>query len=141
MYQHNKITSIMYDHLLIYDHYCGPCRTFKQLVDLIDINNKIGYLSLVDANNKGMLDIIPITIRFNSFHLILPNGKILSGEEAVIDLLSILPLGNVISTFIILLPQSKQIIKYIYLILAHFHNKSSCRLKYNKEGSNKNSRS
>ncbi len=49
----------------------------------------IHFVSLTEADKSGLLDQIPQSIRFKSFHLISPSGDIQSGAEALIDLITL----------------------------------------------------
>lgn len=85
-------------------------------------------MSLTKADENGLLDEIPESIRFKSFHLLSANGDISSGPEALLDLVRILPLGHAISRFIILVPAGKQITKAIYLMFSRLHDNGSCHV-------------
>lgn len=115
--------------MVAYDANCTPCRKFKCIIDILDIYQNIDFISLTKADKIGLLDQIPKSIRFKSFHLLSPNGKVSSGPEALLDLVRILPLGNSISKFIILTPVGIQITKVIYLMFSKLHDKGSCRFE------------
>lgn len=89
----------------------------------------IHFVSLTEADKSGLLDQIPQSIRFKSFHLISPSGDIQSGAEALIDLITLLPLGHSISKLIILLPSGIQMTKFFYKIFSRSHDKDSCHFR------------
>jgi len=62
-------------YILAYDADCGPCIRFKHVVDILDKYEKIDFISLVKADQEGLLDKIPIHQRYKSFHLIFPKGE------------------------------------------------------------------
>ncbi len=113
-------------YILAYDADCGPCTSFKRLVDFLDTYRVIDFMSLVDANKLGLLDNVPESTRFNSFHLISPDGVIRSGSEALYDLIALFPLGNYISKL-----GGKQVTRFLYHTFPKLHNSSSCRLSNN----------
>ena len=117
-------------YLVAYDIDCGPCRKFKQIVDYLDLYNKIDFLSLNEANSKGMLKPVPEHLRFQSFHLVFPNGRVLSGADALFDLIGILPAGIYLTKLIRKIPYHKSLVIYIYKKFAQLRNYSSCNLNY-----------
>ena len=125
-------------YLLAYDADCGPCTRFKRLVDLLDAYHKIDFLSLTDANEHGLLNRIPESLRFESFHLISTNGDIQSGSDALLDLIGVFPLGSAISKIIIFFPGGEQTIKFLYDTFSRLHDASSCHLNGNVKPENNN---
>ena len=122
---------MMPSYLLAYDADCGPCIRFKRLVDFLDAYHVIDFMSLVDANELGLLNKVPESIRFKSFHLISPNGDIQSGSEALYDLIALFPLGCHISKLIVLFPGGKQMTRFLYYTFSRLHNSNSCHLSNN----------
>ena len=118
----------MSKYLVAYDIDCGPCVKFKQVVDYLDIFNNIDFLSLNEANSKGMLKPVPNHLRFQSFHLIYPDGQVLSGDNALLDLIGILPAGIYLTKLIRKIPYYKRLVSYIYKKFAQLRNYSSCNL-------------
>jgi predicted DCC family thiol-disulfide oxidoreductase YuxK len=119
----------MSNYVLVYDADCGPCTRFKDAISILDRHKRIDFFPLIEADRIGFLNQIPQSIRFKSFHLISPTGKIRSGENAVIDLIELLPLGHTISKIIVSAPYGIQMIKFIYSKLSRLHDSSSCRVK------------
>jgi predicted DCC family thiol-disulfide oxidoreductase YuxK len=120
------------NHIVVYDADCGPCRRFKHFVNFLDIYNQIDFISLTQADELGLLKIIPQYLRYKSFHLISHTGDIQSGAEALPGLISLFPLGHHISKLIILAPGGKRMMTYVYLIFSRFHDGSSCNLHSEK---------
>jgi predicted DCC family thiol-disulfide oxidoreductase YuxK len=118
----------MSNHILVYDADCGPCTRFKDMISILDRHKRIDYIPLIEADSIGFLDQIPQSLRFRSFHLISPAGEIRSGEDAVIDLIELLPAGQTISKIIASFPYGAQIIKFIYLRFSKLHDSSSCHV-------------
>ncbi|MPZ07999.1 MAG: DUF393 domain-containing protein [Nitrososphaeraceae archaeon] len=119
----------MSNHIMVYDADCGPCTRFKDAISILDRHKRIDFISLIEADSIGFLNQIPQSIRFKSFHLISPTGKIRSGEDAIIDLIELLPLGHTISKIIVSAPYGIQIIKFLYSKFSRLHDSSSCRTK------------
>ena len=122
---------LLTNYLLAYDADCGPCTSFKRVVDFLDVYNTIDFVSLTDANERGLLNRIPESVRLKSFHLIFPNGEIQSGSEALYDLISLFPLGRPISKMILLLPCGKLMTRFLYNRLSKLRDFSSCHLRDN----------
>jgi predicted DCC family thiol-disulfide oxidoreductase YuxK len=112
---------------LAYDADCGPCTRFRHLVALIDSRSEVEFVSLIDADESGLLDKVPEYERHTSFHLILPKGELLTGAEAVPRLLELLPGGKVVSEAITSVPGGRRLISMVYAGFARGHNGSACR--------------
>ena len=115
-------------HIIAYDVDCGPCTRFARVVDFLDKYEKIDFISLTRADQQGLLDKISAPLRYKSFHLIFPDGETKSGSEALLDLITILPLGRVISLIINYFPGCKQIMRFIYNRFSRLHNTGSCNI-------------
>lgn len=122
----------MSGYVMVYDADCGPCTRFKGMINILDRHKRIDFIPLIEADRIGFLDQIPQSLRFKSFHLISPTGQLQSGEDAVIDLIELLPLGHTISKIIISVPYGIQLIKFIYSRFSRLHDRSSCHVKDNK---------
>jgi predicted DCC family thiol-disulfide oxidoreductase YuxK len=117
------------NHILAYDVDCGPCTRFKRIVDLLDARHRIDFLSLHKADKLGLLKGIPHPMRYTSFHLICPDGEILSGADGLVRLVAILPLGNQISKLIALTPGGEWMIRLLYKTFSRLHNSPTCGTK------------
>jgi predicted DCC family thiol-disulfide oxidoreductase YuxK len=118
---------------LAYDVDCGPCTRFAHVVDILDKYEKIDFISLTKADQKGLLDKIPTLLRYKSFHLILANGQVKSGSEALLELIAILPGGKVTYPLINYFPAGKQIMRFIYKRFSRLHDTGSCSTNNNKK--------
>jgi predicted DCC family thiol-disulfide oxidoreductase YuxK len=119
----------MSGYVMVYDADCGPCTRFKDVISILDRHKRIDFIPLIEADRVGFLNQIPQSLRFKSFHLITHGGEIRSGEDALIDLIELLPIGRTISKIIISIPYGIQIIKFIYSKFSRLHDSSSCRVK------------
>jgi hypothetical protein len=72
------------NYIIAYDADCVPYSRFKHIVDLLDIYEIIDFISLKEADKSGLLDQVPQSIRFKSFHLLNPSGDIKSGPDALL---------------------------------------------------------
>ncbi len=119
-------------YILVYDADCGPCTRCRHAVDIFDIDQKIDFISLTEADRKGLLDKIPASMRYKSFHLIFPDREeVKSGSDALIKLIAILPGGRVISPIINYLPGGKQIVHSVYTKFSRLHDTGSCSINNN----------
>lgn len=116
----------------MYDADCGPCTKFAHVVDILDKNEKIEeYISLIKADQEGLLDKIPTFLRYKSFHLLSTNGQVKSGPEALLELIRILPAGKVIFPIINYFPAGKPIVRFIYDRFSRMHDTGSCSTNNN----------
>jgi predicted DCC family thiol-disulfide oxidoreductase YuxK len=123
-------------YILAYDADCGPCTRFAHVVDILDKYEKIDFISLTIADQQGLLDRIPVTVRFGSFHLIAPNGETKSGSGALLELITILPGGKVISSMINYFPGGKLIVRFVYNRFSKLHDRASCRIDNKNDNNN-----
>jgi predicted DCC family thiol-disulfide oxidoreductase YuxK len=119
------------NYILAYDADCGPCTRFAHIVNSLDKYEKIDFMSLSIADQEGLLDKIPVTVRFGSFHLIAPNGETKSGSNGLLELIAILPGGKVILPIINYLPAGKMIVRFIYNRFSKLHDRGSCLIDKN----------
>jgi predicted DCC family thiol-disulfide oxidoreductase YuxK len=124
-------------YILAYDADCGPCTRFAHVVDILDKYEKIDFISLIIADQQGLLDRISATLRYRSFHLISPNGETKSGSDALLELIAILPGGKIISPIINYFPGGKLTVRFIYYRFSRLHDSASCRIG-NKSDNNSN---
>jgi predicted DCC family thiol-disulfide oxidoreductase YuxK len=121
-------------YILVYDADCGPCTRFSHAVDILDKYEKIDFISLTKADQKGLLDKIPTSMRYKSFHLIFPDREeVKSGSDALIKLVEILPGGRVISPIINYFPGGKQIVHFVYTKFSRLHDRGSCNINNNEK--------
>jgi predicted DCC family thiol-disulfide oxidoreductase YuxK len=119
-------------YILAYDADCGPCTRFRHAVDILDRYDKIDFISLTKADQRGLLNNIPDSMRYKSFHLIFPNRQeVKSGSDALIKLVAILPGGRVVSPIINYVPGAKQIVHSIYTRFSKLHDSGSCKISSN----------
>jgi predicted DCC family thiol-disulfide oxidoreductase YuxK len=114
-------------YVLAYDADCGPCTRFKQGVDFLDAHRKIGFVSIDQAEESGLLDGIPETRRHRSFHLILPSKRVESGAEALPTLMGLFPSGRMISKIVESAPGGLPILAFVYSIASRLHEVGSCK--------------
>jgi predicted DCC family thiol-disulfide oxidoreductase YuxK len=77
---------------LIYDSNCGSCTRFAKLVGRLDLRRRLVFVSLYDPVIEARLRPKLGEAYDKSFHLELePDGKVVSGEDALEYLASLLP--------------------------------------------------
>ena len=123
-------------YILAYDAYCGPCKRFAHVVDVLDKDAKIDFISLTDADQKGLLYKVPIHLRYKSFHLVSKNGQVLSGSEALTELIRILPGGKAIFPLINYFPAGNQMVRFFYNTISRLHDTGSCNTNNNNNNNN-----
>jgi predicted DCC family thiol-disulfide oxidoreductase YuxK len=122
-------------YLLVYDADCGACTRFRRIVEWLDVRERLDYMSLIQADELGLLDSIPAFRRHKSFHLISTSREIESASDAVLRLISLLPFGNFTDSLIrFSSPKSQQIVNFLYTTLSRLHSVGSCAYKTNAAG-------
>ncbi|HZY69514.1 MAG TPA: DUF393 domain-containing protein [Thermoplasmata archaeon] len=112
--------------VLAYDADCGSCTRFKEFVDLLDLRNQIDFVSLIEADDLGLLDRIPIAERHASFHLVVGDDQILSGAAAIPRLLEALPGGAPFSKLVSRIPGGLWMVSYLYASFSRAHDGAAC---------------
>ena len=125
----NELGRSLERYTLVYDADCGRCTRFKRVVDWLDKYDRLSYVSLVDADKRGLLDSIPVTRRHKSFHLISPREKVSSGANSIPILLSLFPLGGVGSALILLFSPGQHIVNVLYATFVRLHDSGACSYK------------
>ncbi len=113
-------------YLLIYDSDCGICVNFKRMIDFLDARKEIAFFPLRDADDAGLLSSIPISLRKKSFHLRMPGGGLLSGAEALPELMGQLPGGGPLSSVVTRVPPGKRVVRFLYRNVSRLHERGSC---------------
>ena len=105
------------------------------MVDWFDKFDSLSYISLVDAERSGCLDSVPAARRHKSFHLISPRENVSSGAPAIPILLTLLPVGSIVSPLILLFPPGQRIVNFVYTTFARLHDSGSCGYKHSSRSS------
>jgi len=113
-------------HVLAYDAGCGPCTSFKNVIEFLDAYGKMRYLPLSEVDSEGLLDALPPALRFASFHMIGPGGSVTSGSNAIPEVVSLLPGGRVLGWVLRMNPAAFRSMALVYSILSRLHGSGSC---------------
>jgi predicted DCC family thiol-disulfide oxidoreductase YuxK len=77
--------------VLLYDTGCRLCRAAARLVVALDHSEALGLVGLGDEPAAALLEQVPEENRLLSVRLVLPDGELLSGGDAVLETLARLP--------------------------------------------------
>lgn len=112
--------------MLAYDASCGPCTTFKGVVDFLDALGRIEFLSLQEAEGSGLMNEIEPSSRYASFHLFSPASagrrKALSGPDALLPLARALCPSRTVATAIERAPGGSRLLGSAYSVLSRLHH-------------------
>jgi len=120
LYPHRRKSAV------IYDADCGACSNFRKVLEFLDPREDLEFLSLAEAEESGILDSVPLAVRFRTFHLILPSGQTKSGAQALPDLIRQMPSGRIGSSLIAFAPLGPKSLAFLYTTLSRLHNAGSC---------------
>lgn len=115
------------EYVMAYDADCGPCAKFKQVVSILDIHRNADFASLSTADESGLLDGVPINLRHRTFHLVLSDKQVLSGANALPEVISLFPAGRVLSGVIAGAPGGTSAMAFVYSVFARLHDTGSCK--------------
>jgi len=121
------------DFLLAYDASCGPCSRFKAIVEFLDAKKRIGFVPLEVADRSGVIEALPPSLRYRSFHLVRSHrgpargGDIRSGSDALLPMLRLLiPGGTIASRIVEATPGANGAISFAYSVVSRLHDAGSC---------------
>lgn len=80
------------------------------------------------------MDSLPVPASYGSFHLISQDRTVLSGAQAIPDLVALLPLGGITSFLIRAAPGGDRVVGLFYSTLSRLHNTNSCGSKERPTG-------
>ena len=103
---------------LIYDGECTLCENFKNAVKGMDLNSRILPISSQDPLAKKLLSHMDPETRMGNVHLVLPNGVVKSGDQAVPQILQLLPWVSPLGWLLEHLPGSRRINPLLYHFLS-----------------------
>jgi predicted DCC family thiol-disulfide oxidoreductase YuxK len=99
---------------LLYDEDCSLCVRFQAGVKKRDKWDRIETVGFMDPRIAELAPGLSREELVNDFHLVLPDGRILSGSRAMPVLLSLLPKWNLVG-WLLFLPVARGLSDRIYL--------------------------
>jgi len=76
--------------VLVYMHTCPFCSWSARVVAKLDRGERLGLLSMSHPEAEALLEQLPIEVRYRTWHLVYPDGRILSPPAATLALLDLL---------------------------------------------------
>jgi predicted DCC family thiol-disulfide oxidoreductase YuxK len=116
--------------VIAYDSKCGPCSTFKAVVDLLDPRDRFAFVPLEVADASGLLRKVAPPSRYASFHLLdLGRGsdatRVHSGADALLPLLGLLSPSRAAARVVEGAPLGSRVASFAYSALSRLHR--SCQ--------------
>ena len=103
---------------LLYDENCSLCVRFMQEVKRRDRRGRIVPVGFQDPRIPTLVPSMTREKLENSFHLVLPDGTVKSGPQAMPSLLGLLPGLRLVGWLLGVLPGSKGISELVYARIA-----------------------
>ena len=98
---------------LVYDSDCGVCLNFKKTVEALDYQGRFEFVSLREEKAHELLARMPMQARMSSFHIVYPDGRIVSADDAVPHVVRLLPGGSV-TYWLLKIPGMRPLIRVSY---------------------------
>jgi predicted DCC family thiol-disulfide oxidoreductase YuxK len=76
--------------VVLYMHTCPFCSWSARVVAKLDRRNRVGLLSMSHPEAQSMLEQFPIEVRYQTWYLAYPDGRLVRPPEATIALLDLL---------------------------------------------------
>ena len=112
--------------VVAYDSDCGACSRFRSVVGLLDYGRRLRFMDLKQADRVGLLDDVPRSERFASFHLVDTGGRTVSGAEALSSLARLFPGGRVFALVLGRKGMPSAMAAFAYGVLSRLHESGSC---------------
>ena len=96
------------------------------MVVFVDLHNLLEFMDLVDGEIDGLLHSLPSSLRHGSFHIVSPDGRVTSGEDALPIVMGLLPGGKVLSRLITRAPCGRWALAFVYRTFSRLHYKETC---------------
>lgn len=109
----------------MYDADCGPCTSFKRAVQFLNAARDLRFAPLQVAYRRGLLDRVDVRLRFNTSHLVLPGGDVLSGPEYLPELAAHFPLGGCWRRSLSMTGAGRAA-RSLFLTMSRLHGKGAC---------------
>ena len=103
---------------LLYDDDCPLCLHFQEWVQRRDRHHIIEPVGFKDARIPKIVPQISAERLQKSFHLVMPDGKVLSGSRAMPTLLGLLPGWKIVGWLLRVLPGANIVSDRIYRWIA-----------------------
>jgi predicted DCC family thiol-disulfide oxidoreductase YuxK len=84
--------------VLFYDGDCRFCRASARMVAALDRKNSLAILPFDDPLAESLLASVPASVRGGSMHIVQPDGWVISGGDALIELSRVLPGGEILAS-------------------------------------------
>ena len=89
--------------LLLYEHTCRFCAWAARVVAALDRDGRLALLSMNTDEGRAWLEPLPETVRYSSWHLVLPDGSYLRKGEGALALMELLaplrPVARLVRAF------------------------------------------
>ena len=99
---------------LVYDGDCSLCVNAAKTITRWDRRGRFEAVPFSDPRAEKLLSVMDRETFFGSFHLVLPDGTVKSGSEAIPDVLAALPGGRPASWLLVHAPGAKWMSARIY---------------------------
>jgi len=116
------------EYILLFDRDCGICTAFGRWIHAVDVRHRIRFQTI--QSSRELLREIPDGQVLDAFHIVPPNGDILTGGDAVPTVIEALPmgagLGRVLRGSDVLMAQ----VHAFYGFLTRFREQLVCRVDF-----------
>lgn len=103
---------------LLYDENCSPCVGFQEEIKRRDRHGRIEPVGFEDPRIAALVPGMTREQLRNSFHLVLPDGRVLSGHRALPNLLELLPGWGLAAWFLRHAPGAEWFSEHLYVWIA-----------------------
>ncbi|MEX0683607.1 MAG: DUF393 domain-containing protein [Dehalococcoidia bacterium] len=104
--------------VLFYDGECRFCRATARAIAVLDRRREFAYLPFSDELAGELLSSVAGEERTRSIHLVFPDGRVISGGDALAELGRVLPLGDLVADSACRYPYVRGVFRWGYDLVA-----------------------
>lgn len=110
---------------VLYDGDCRICTAFAHWVKAVDVRARMHIRPIQES--RGLLRDIPGDEILDAMHAVTPDGRVLTGGDALLAILAALFSGPALETLLRKSTATTAVLHRVYLILVEFRGHLTCR--------------
>lgn len=119
-------------YVLLYDRDCGPCTAAARFLGALSYRHRLRPRPILDS--RDLLSNVPEDRILDAFHMVTPDGRVVTGGDAVPILVEAFPLGAGASRVLRRSSTLMDLTRRAYDFVARFRDALTCRVSLGFSG-------
>lgn len=115
------------EYVLLFDRDCGICSATSRWIHAVDLRRRVRLRTI--QSSRDLLREIPEDRILDAFHIVSPDGRVMTGGDAVPVLIEALPMGGGLGRVLRASPALMARIRCAYGFLTRFRALLVCRVE------------